>query len=376
MDSSSRATDNVVVEAGLDEQEEQHFSYAMQLVTSVSLPMVLLAAIRLDVLEVIAQAGPGAQLSPWDIAAQVGPKNPDAAAMLDRMLQLLASYSVLTCSVAEADASISSQRRVYGLAPVAKYFVQNKTYAAGGGGVSLGPLLALFQDKVFIDSWYQLEDAVREGGVPFDRAYGVRAFEYPGRDPRFNEVFNKAMINHATIAINRIVERYKGFEHLKTLVDVGGGLGVTLSVITTKYPSLKGINFDLPHVIQHAPVYPGVEHVGGDMFESVPQGDAIFMKWILHFWDDGRCLKLLKNCFKALPDHGKVIVVDPILPVVPDTSAGIKATCQSDLITMTQNPGGKERSEAEFLDLATAAGFRGIMVVCFVCNVWVMEFYK
>ena len=85
---------------------------------------------------------------------------------------------------------------------------------------------------------------------------------------------------------------------------------------------------------------------------------------------------MLKNCFKALPDHGKVIVVDPILPVVPDTSAGIKATCQSDLITMTQNPGGKERSESEFLDLATAAGFRGIRVVCFVCNVWVMEFYK
>uniref|UniRef100_F6HU95 O-methyltransferase C-terminal domain-containing protein n=1 Tax=Vitis vinifera TaxID=29760 RepID=F6HU95_VITVI len=26
----------------------------------------------------------------------------------------------------------------------------------------------------------------------------------------------------------------------------------------------------------------GVEHVAGDMFTSVPNGDAIFMKWILH----------------------------------------------------------------------------------------------
>ena len=66
------------------------------------------------------------------------------------------------------------------------------------------------------------------------------------------------MVNRTTIAINRMVERYKGFEHLKTLVDVGGGLGVTLSVITAKYPSLKGINFDLPRVIQHALVYPGI----------------------------------------------------------------------------------------------------------------------
>ena len=85
---------------------------------------------------------------------------------------------------------------------------------------------------------------------------------------------------------------------------------------------------------------------------------------------------MLKNCFKALPKDGKVIVVDAIVPVVPDTSASIKAICQSDLIMMAQNPGGKERSEAEFLDLATAAGFRGIRVECFVCDAWVMEFYK
>ena len=72
------------------------------------------------------------------------------------------------------------------------------------------------------------------------------------------KVFNKAMINHTTIIINRILERYKGFEHFKTLVDVGGGLRITLGVITTKYPSLKGINFDLPYVIQRAPTYLGM----------------------------------------------------------------------------------------------------------------------
>nr|WKU83438.1 O-methyltransferase 2 [Hamelia patens] len=357
-----------------EEEEEQQFSYAMQLVTSASLPMVLLAAIRLDVLEIIAKAGPGAQLSASEIAAHVSSENPDAATMLDRMLLLLASYSVLTCTKAAVDGhqGVQSQKRVYGLAPVAKYFLRNQT----SGGGSLGPLLALLQDKVFLESWYQLEDAVREGGVPFDRVHGTHAFEYPGRDPRFNEVFNKAMINHTTIAINRILERYKGFENLKTLVDVGGGLGITLNVITTKYPSLKGINFDLPHVIQHAPSYPGLEHVGGDMFESVPQGDAIFMKWILHDWDDGHCVKLLKNCYKALSDNGKVIVVDAIVPVIPDTSACVKTTCQSDMIMLTQNPGGKERSEPEFLALANAAGFSGIRVECFVCNLWVMEFYK
>ncbi|KAL3517124.1 hypothetical protein ACH5RR_024026 [Cinchona calisaya] len=371
MDSFTKETDNNVE---LELQEEQHFSYAMQLVTSSSLPMVLLAAIRLDVLEIIAKAGPGAQLSPSEIVTHLSLKNPDATTMLDRMLRLLASYSVLTCAVAAAaseDGVFESQRRVYGLAPVAKYFVRNAK-----DGSSLGSLLAMIHDKAFLDSWYELEDAVREGGVPFERVHGTHAFEYPGRDPRFNEVFNEAMINHTTIVINRILERYNGFEHLKTLVDVGGGLGVTLSAITTKYPSLKGINFDLPHVIQYAPAYPGVEHVGGDMFESVPHGDAIFMKWILHIWDDDHCIKLLKNCYKALSNNGKVIVVDYIVPVIPDTSACVKTACQTDLMMMTRSPGGKERSEQETLALATAAGFKGMRIDCFVRNLWVVEFYK
>jgi len=43
---------------------------------------------------------------------------------------------------------------------------------------------------------------------------------------------------------------------------------------------------------------------------------------------------------------------------------------------MTTNPGGKERSEEEFMALARGAGFSGIRYTCFVCNYWVMEFFK
>ena len=96
-----------------------------------------------------------------------------------------------------------------------------------------------------------------EGGVPFNRAHdGLHLFEYNGLDQRFNQVFNNAMINHTTMVIKIAVESYNGFANLKQLVDVGGGLGVTLKIITSAYPSIKGINFDLPHVIQDAPSYP------------------------------------------------------------------------------------------------------------------------
>lgn len=102
-----------------------------------------------------------------------------------------------------------------------------------------------------------MTNAILEGGIPFDRAHGSNAFEYPRKDLRFNKVFNAAMHNYTTLFINETLESYKGFEHLKEVVDVGGGLGVTLGAITSKYPSIKGINFDLPHVIEHAPHYPG-----------------------------------------------------------------------------------------------------------------------
>ncbi|OMO70071.1 O-methyltransferase, family 2 [Corchorus olitorius] len=184
------------------------------------------------------------------------------------------------------------------------------------------------------------------------------------------------MINHTTIVMKNILETYKGFEKLNRVVDVGGGLGITLNMITSKYPSIKGINFDLPHVIQHAPAYPGVEHVGGDMFESVPNGDAIFMKWILHDWSDEHCVKLLKNCYEAIPDDGKVIVLDVVLPVLPEPNAFVRGTLMIDVLMMTQSPGGKERTKPEFEALATKAGFSGIRYKCFVCNFCVMELFK
>ncbi|XP_023005450.1 caffeic acid 3-O-methyltransferase-like isoform X2 [Cucurbita maxima] len=350
-------------------QEQHHYAYAAQLVTSTVLLMTLQAAFELGLFEILAKAGDGAELSPTEIAAKITTSNPDAASMIDRILRLLAAHSVVGCSVIIDENG--NQQRLYSLKPVAKYFVPNED------GVSLGPIISMIQDKVFLHSWSELKNAVIEGGVPFNRAHGgVHAFEYPRLDQRFNQVFNNAMINYSTTAIKAVVKCYNGFASLKQLVDVGGGLGVTLKIITSAYPSIKGINFDLPHVIQDAPSYPGVEHVGGDMFEKVPEGDAIFIKWILHDWSDEHCEKLLKNCYAAIPDDGKVIVMEGVLPTVPETSDVAKGIIQGDVLMMTQNPGGKERTRDEFEALATKAGFKHVKFVCFLSNHWIIEFLK
>ncbi|GAU13716.1 hypothetical protein TSUD_348200 [Trifolium subterraneum] len=306
-------------------QDEESFAYAIQLCNSVVLSMALQSATELGVFEVLQKAGTDAKLSADEIASRLSCTNPDASKMLDRILALLASHSVIKCSVLPDQHNFGSFHRFYTMSPVAKFFAPNSD------GVSLGPLIALHHDKIFLDSWSQLKDAIREGGVPFNRVHGTHAFQYPR-----------------------------------------------------------------------------IEHVGGDMFETVPKADAIFMKaslknmtvcsscpshiptvgadkllkvaiaphWILHDWSDEQCLKLLKNCYDAIPDDGKVIVLEAVLSIIPENNAAWKFAAQSDVLMMTQNPGGKERTEQEFMDLANGAGFSGIRYECYVHTFWVMEFFK
>lgn len=111
----------------------------------------------------------------------------------------------------------------------------------------------------FIIVRYRLNEVVMEGGVAFEREYGMTAFEYPATDQRFNRVFNQAMSNHTTLVMRKVLDVYRGFDDLKVLVDVGGGIGVALGIITAERPHIKGINYDLPHVLADAPSYPGLE---------------------------------------------------------------------------------------------------------------------
>ncbi|KAI4335101.1 hypothetical protein L6164_013780 [Bauhinia variegata] len=351
-------------------EEEESFSYAMQLARSMALPMVLKTAVELKVFDIIATSDPDAKLSAVDIATQITSKNPEAATMLDRILRLLATHSVLHCSLVEDQQKLGSFQRLYSLNSVSKYFVLDDD------GMSLGNYTALVQHKVILDSWSQLKEAVVEGGIPFNRAHGCHAFEYLGLDAKFNGVFNTAMVSLTTMVMKKILEVYNGFENISTLVDVGGGLGLTINLIVSKYQHIHGINFDLAHAIQHAPPYPGVEHVKGDMFESVPKGDAIIMKWVLHDWSDERCLKVLKKCYDAIPQNGKVIVVEAVVPGLPETNAAAKNVSHLDIQMMTINPGGKERTKQEFIELATTAGFRAAKFDCYVYNQWIIEFFK
>ncbi|KAH7513628.1 hypothetical protein FEM48_Zijuj11G0001100 [Ziziphus jujuba var. spinosa] len=307
------------MESNKTQMTHEH-EYAMQLASASVLPMVLKAAMELGVLEIIQKAGPAARLSAQEIASQLPTQNPEAPILVDRMLRLLSAHSLLTCSVSACQ---SDQQRLYALTPVSNYLLPNKD------GVSLAPLLSLIQDKVFLVKWflvkdqcpnrYHLKDAVLEGGLPFDKAHGMNAAEYVKKD--------------ASSSI-----------------------------------------FQLPCFLCSAS---GIEQIPGDMFTSIPKGgDAIFMKWILHTWDDEHCLVILKNCYEALPDGGKVIVVDMVIQEASDTSVASRSLFQFDMIMMNMNPTGKERTKREFENLAKEAGFSSIRVACSAYGFSVMEIFK
>lgn len=101
--------------------------------------------------------------------------------------------------------------------------------------------------------------AVVSGGPSaFERAHGMPLFEYMGTNHRFNMLFNQAMSQQSMMVMNKLLDRFHGFDGISVLVDVGGGTGVTLKMIISRYKHITGVNFDLPHVISQAPSLPGM----------------------------------------------------------------------------------------------------------------------
>ena len=108
----------------VNEEDDDACLYAMLLSSSHVFPMVIRAAIELNLFEIIARASPDAYMSLSEIASQLPTLNPDAPYMLDRMLRLLASYSLLTCSMRTCEDR--SVERLYRVSQAGKLFVQNE----------------------------------------------------------------------------------------------------------------------------------------------------------------------------------------------------------------------------------------------------------
>ncbi|XP_057830896.2 caffeic acid 3-O-methyltransferase 3 isoform X2 [Cryptomeria japonica] len=256
------------MEAEALENVAAHTQEAMETIFSFVPALVLKSALLLQIPDIIASEGPCASLSLHQIAARLPTQTPNLD-YLFRILRYLSARGVFIQSQAGDD---TSEVR-FSLSECAKLmYVRENSHA------SLVPLAVMQTHEVMMAPWHRLHECVLQGGHAFEKAHGMDIFAYGKDHPEVDSIINDCMASFTMTTMKQIVSCYRGFEELGTVVDVGGGHGAALGVIVKAYPHIRGINFDLHHVVQTAPSIPGIENVGGNMFESIPYGDGIFLK--------------------------------------------------------------------------------------------------
>ncbi len=213
--------------------------------------------------------------------------------------------------------------------------------------------------------WAELLYSVKTCKPAFNYVYGMGQFEYLAQNPGIAEIFNATMASGTALAATALISAYD-FSEIKTIVDVGGGNGALIGAILKATPSMRGVLFDLPSVIEEARRVIEAEGVAGrcrlvagNFFESVPSGgDAYILKYILHDWDDENAITILKNCHSAMKAHERLLVVEQLIP--PGNEPSMTKLLDLNMLVLLT---GRERTEAEYRVLFASAAFRMTRVI-------------
>lgn len=279
---------------------------------------------------------------PVEKLAEATGSNPDA---LYRALRALASVGVFTEVVP----------RSFGLTPLAETLLDEAPDSLRDVALFWG-----LAERYRVLG--ELDYSVRTGHPAFDHVYGTDWWSYLAEHPSQAAIFDKAMGNYARQFHAAAVETYD-FSTTRRLVDVGGGQGHLLMDILFRWSQLSAVLFDQPRVIEEAKVVLAdggvadrVELASGDFFQSVPPGaDAYLLSMILHDWEDGQAVTILRNIRQAMDPAGKAIVIDVVVPE-GDTPHPGKLL---DIMMLAEHV-GRERTEAEFAALFRAAQLRHV----------------
>ena len=212
-------------------------------------------------------------------------------------------------------------------------------------------------------AWGELEHAVRHGEAAFEHVFGTDVWEYRRRHADRGALFSQGMASLASTFDERIVAN-RALAKVECLVDVGGGDGSVLLAILRAHPAMRGVVFDLPHVVDaarariaEAGLAGRCRVVAGDAFESVPASDGYLLCRMLHDWSDERAQALVRNCGHVMTSGGRLFVIERMLPERVDGSRAARVAAMADLAMMVMT-GGRERRIDEFEDLLASAAFR------------------
>ena len=215
-----------------------------------------------------------------------------------------------------------------------------------------------------VSAYGEIMHSLRTGKPGADRVLGKDVWAFLRSDPEQAQIFNAGMTGIIAETAFAVREAY-GFAGIRTLVDVGGGHGMLLATVLAANPALRGVLFDLPHVVEgaaptfeRAGVRDRVTISGGDFFAEVPRADAYVLSHIIHDWDDERATAILRSIRRSAEPGARVLLVETVIPPLNAPSFGKLLDLE-----MLVLPGGVERTEAEYAALFRAAGFRLARIV-------------
>ncbi|XP_052183968.1 trans-resveratrol di-O-methyltransferase-like [Diospyros lotus] len=246
------------------------------------------------------------------------------------------------------------QKEEYSLTPSSRLLLRGELS-------SLSPFVQVLVHPVLSNPWRFLGDWFRgcKEQTVFETAHGVGLWDYGGKDPGFNGLFNEGMASDSRMMRLVVGDCKEIFEGVNSLVDVGGGTGNVAKIILQAFPHIKCTVFDLPHVVSGQPEDTNLSYVGGDLFESIPPADAILFKHVMHNWSDEECLKILKKCRESIAkkkDAGKVIIIDMVVDMQGDDADITETKLLFDILMMVLTT-GRERNEREWEKMFLEAGF-------------------
>jgi O-methyltransferase domain/Dimerisation domain len=267
------------------------------------------------------------------------------APSLYRLLRTLASVGVFT----------EPEPGVCALTPL------GQTLTSGRSG-SMRDVVIMFMETHYAP-FGELIHTIRTGQPAAEHLYGEPFFTWLSHHPGQAERYTAAMAN-LTSGFKTAAIASLPLDGTHTIVDVGGADETVLAAILAAHPHLRGVLFDLPHIITAAPqtlarqgVEDRAECVGGDFFESVPAGgDAYLVSLVLHDWPDQQAQHILAN-IAAAGRGARLLVLDFVVP--PGDAPHMSKISDLNMLAMM---GGKERTGPEWSELLEGAGFTGIEV--------------
>ena len=234
----------------------------------------------------------------------------------------------------------------------------------GAPGSARATILTVAGDTMW-RVWEHILYCLETGKTGMEKQFGMTLFGYLAEHPQESSYANEAMIGFHGAEPVAVAAAYD-FSGCKTVVDVGGGTGNLLATVLERYPNIRGILADQPHVVREAPAL--IESRGLadrvtieaiDFFKSVPAGgDAYLLSHIIHDWNEDECLTILGNCRKSMKPGSRMLIIEMVLPAGNTSHPGKLSD-----IAMLVIAGGQERTEEEYGTLLSKAGLRLTQVV-------------